>query len=388
MSRMRSLPLRLVRPGDSSMTATIKACAGLAVGALILSACGSTAAPTAKALESSAIVATAAPSTASIAHAASVAPSAVASRRATLAVTSSITPDATIAVPKVGSLAFDGTALWVFTGSGQAARLDPATNAIGALTTIDATHQDGAFAANKRGLWLGDFDQNLVYRVDPTSLKVVAKIAAGPNPEGLAVDAKDGAVWVANHRGGSISRIDPTTNKIVATIPVGNLGLSGPHQVGIGLGSVWVGVPNAFGVFRIDPATNKVEARIDLPYNASACSGFAFSEQAVWTPSCQDATTLVRIDPVTNKVVATVDLRGYGDGPILVDGVPWLVVESVTGEPARLVRIDPTTNSIDRVVSLGDTFMGANLVVADGSVWATDWSRNQILRLPLAEFTR
>jgi hypothetical protein len=52
------------------------------------------------------------------------------------------------------------------------------------------------------------------------------------------------------------------------------------------------------------------------------------------------------------------------------------------------VRIDPTTNKIDRVISLGDAFMGANLVVAAGSVWATDWANNQILRLPLAALNR
>jgi len=36
----------------------------------------------------------------------------------------------------VGWLASDGKTLWVFTGAGQVARLDPATNSIGALTTI------------------------------------------------------------------------------------------------------------------------------------------------------------------------------------------------------------------------------------------------------------
>lgn len=298
----------------------------------------------------------------------------------------SITPEATIAVLRVGWLAFDGTMLWVFTGSGEVARLDPATNAIGALTTVDATHQDGGFAVNQRGLWLNDFDADLIYRVDPASLKVVAKIAVGPSPEGLAVDPKDGAIWVANHRGGTVDRIDPATNKVVATIAVGNAGRSGPHQVGLGLGSVWVGVPNTSSIYRINPATNKVEATIEIPPGASPCSGFAFGEQAVWTPSCQDATTLVRIDPVANKVVATIELGGYGDDPVIIDGVPWLVVESTSGGPARLASIDPKTNTIGRVVSLGDGFVGANLVVAAGSVWATDWANNQVIRLPLAAF--
>jgi hypothetical protein len=95
---------------------------------------------------------------------------------------------------------------------------------------------------------------------------------------------------------------------------------------------------------------------------------------------------MVRIDPVANKVVATINLGGNGDYPIVVNGVPWLAVESASGQPARLVRIDPTTNAIDRVVSVGDSFRGADLVVATGSVWVIDSANGNILRLPLAAF--
>jgi YVTN family beta-propeller protein len=371
-----------ITTGDRSRSALVKATAGLALVTLIVSGCGSTAVP------SSAV--NASPASAPPIESSAVAspkPSIAASVPATPAVIASMTPVATVAAPNVGWLASDGTMLWVVTGAGQVARLDPTAKSIGPLATVDATHQDGAFAVNGQGLWLNDFDENLVYRVDPTSLKVVAKIDAGPNPEGLAVDPKNGAVWVADHRGGTVERIDPATNKVVAAIPAGNKGPSGPHQVGIGLGTVWVGVPNTSSIYRIDPATNKVVATIEIPVDASPCSGFAFSKQAVWTPSCFDAKSLVRIDPVGNKVVATIDLNGYGDDPILVDGFPWLVVEQESGPPARLVRIDPTTNAIDRTVSLGDSFRGSNLVVLKDAVWAIDSANGRILRLPLSAFS-
>jgi YVTN family beta-propeller protein len=295
----------------------------------------------------------------------------------------SLAPEATITVPEPGWFASDGTALWVLTGTGQAARIDPATNTLGPLTTVDATHQDGVFAANSQGLWLNDFDTDLVYRIDPASLGVVTKIATGANPEGLAVDPANRAIWVANHRGGSVDRIDPATNRVVATIRLGATGASGPHQVGLGLGSVWVGVPNASRYVRIDPVTNKVVATIDVPFGGSPCSGFAFDAKAVWTPSCRDNTKLVRIDPVANKAVATIELGGYGSVPVLVQGFPWLVVESLSGEPGRLVRVSPTTNTVDRVLSLGTAFKEGSLAVLAGSVWVTDFGRNQVLRLPM-----
>jgi virginiamycin B lyase len=302
----------------------------------------------------------------------------------------SITPEATISVPKVGWLAYDGTMLWVFTHSGQIARLDPTTNSIGALTTVDATHQDGGFAVSKRGLWISDFDANLVYRVDPTSLKVVAKIAVEDNPVGMSVG--DDAVWVANHRGGSVTRIDPATNKVVAKIMVSNRGHGGPHQIGLGLGSVWVsaggGESRGGTDVRIDPATNKIQATIQIPLKANACGGFAISQQAVWTASCGDQPTLVRIDPATNKVVATVDLGGLGS-EALIDGHPWLSLDNVKdGGPGRLVRIDPESNAIDRSVSPGDTFKGGSLLVAAGSAWVTDGRNNQVIRLSMAALNR
>ena len=138
--------------------------------------------------------------------------------------------------------------------------------------------------------------------------------------------------------------------------------------------------------FEFDPDTNTVEATIPIPTDASACSGFAFSDDAVWMPSCFDAVTIARIDPVTNTVVATIPLNGFGDNPIIIDGKPWLGVEGIGGAPGRIVRIDPATNAIDRELSLGDAFMGTNLILAAGSVWATDWANNQVLRLPLAAF--
>jgi streptogramin lyase len=173
----------------------------------------------------------------------------------------------------------------------------------------------------------------------------------------------------------------PATNKEVAYIPAGQQGPSGPHQIGLGLGSVWVGVPNTGQVFRIDPLTNEILATINVPSVANPCSGFAFTEQAVWTPSCHEDQTLIRIDPVANKVVAITELEGYGEAPFIIDGAPWLIVESAIGGPGRLVRIDPTTNKIDRELSLGDTFTGAEAdqVEAAGSVWVTDSANSQVI---------
>lgn len=303
-----------------------------------------------------------------------------------------ITPEAKIVVAKPARIVVGATGLWVFSTTGEISRIDPATNAIGAPTMVDPAWTWGGFGGNAAGLWLGDFDANLVYRIDPLSLAVVAKIPVAANPDGTLVTA-DG-IWIAQHRGGSVTRIDPATNKAV-TIVVGNPGPGGPHEIGFGAGSVWVSAGNSVtdsgrggAVVRVDPATNRVQATIEVPGDASACGGFAFGDQAVWMASCGDQPVLARIDPATDEVVATIELGGYGSYPIMIDGVPWITVAKTDAgtDPSRLVRIDPVTNRVGGVLSLGDAFQSEVLVLAFGSVWTTDWANNQVLRLPLAAF--
>jgi DNA-binding beta-propeller fold protein YncE len=303
-----------------------------------------------------------------------------------------IKPEAAIAASGPSALAFDGAGMWLLGNPGEISRIDPATNKLGAATRVAPTGWTwGGFGADATALWKADFDANLVYRIDPESLAIVAKIPVAANPDGAGVNA-DG-VWIAQHRGGSVVRIDPATNQ-ATTIKVGHVGPGGPHEIGFGTGSVWVsaGMSTDSGsggsVVRIDPATNKVIATIPIPAIASACGAFAISDTAVWMSSCFDMPTLVRIDPATNSVVATIDLGGYGGNPVLIDGALWITVRDsdLATDPTRLVRVDPATNTIDRVVSISDTYTGETLLLALGSVWTVDASNAQVLRFPFAAF--
>ena len=302
-----------------------------------------------------------------------------------------VTPEATLAMAAPGWPMFDGTSLWIFSGDGLLSRIDPATNKISApRAVLDPGTNNSGEAIDGAGLWVSSFDSNLVYRIDPASFTVVAKIPVGASPEGLSVGAD--AVWVANLHGGSVTRINPATNKVVATVIVNSPGPGGPHAVGRGFGSVWVSAGNLGSgiggpVVRIDPATNLIQATIPMPPNASACGGFVFTADSVWMDSCFDQRALVRIDPTSNTV-ATIPLAGFGDTITLIDGVPWLrfKVTDAGPDPARLIRIDPATNTVDRVISVGEDFKYGGMLVAAGSVWVSDGANNQLFRLPLAAF--
>jgi YVTN family beta-propeller protein len=89
-------------------------------------------------------------------------------------------------------------------------------------------------------------------------------VPVGAGPYSIAVG--EGAVWVANWIDGTVSRIDPASNTVVATIPVGDV-----EFVAAGGGSVWVSIGGSpvkanGSVARIDPATNAVTSQLNVGY--------------------------------------------------------------------------------------------------------------------------
>jgi YVTN family beta-propeller protein len=298
-----------------------------------------------------------------------------------------IVPTASVAVVTPQALATDGTAVWVLSQTGSVARIDPATNTLGTSVQTGATddfYQGISVGAN--GVWVTEWNNAKLYRVGPTSLKVVAAIPVGLAPKGVL--ATEAAVWVADTHDGKVYRIDPKTNKIVATITVGPTGTSGPNWLASGLGSIWVDIPNNQTVVRIDAVTNAIQATIPIPDIVTPCGGFAVTTAAVWNLTCDGSQGMTRIDPTTNTVVTAVKLDEQGYNPAVIGGVPWVSIFTGDSNPGRLGRISAATNAIDLELAPGPTFGGGgDLVQAAGSVWVIDGGNDRVLRLPLAGFS-
>jgi YVTN family beta-propeller protein len=295
-----------------------------------------------------------------------------------------VTAEASVAVDKPIAISSDGQALWVLTEDGRLVRIDPEANEVSDTVALgDAQSIYNGVSADASGVWATRWSPGLVYRIDPETRAIAAKIDTD-TAKGMLV--AEGAVWVAHTHDGTVSRIDPATNKIVATITVGPTGTSGPNWLASGLGSIWVDIPNALTVVRIDPVTNAVQASIPIPSTATACGGIAVGNDAVWMPSCDASNWLTRIDPTSNAVTAILDMGGRGFLPTIVNDAPWVAVDR-GADPASIVRIDPATNQFDRVLSPGDGFRGGgDMVVAAGSMWILDGASNRVLRLPLSAF--
>jgi YVTN family beta-propeller protein len=234
-------------------------------------------------------------------------------------------------------------------------------NALGELSThsgqLDATVSlpvaPTRMASGLGSLWVTQFDDHSVARVDPRDRAVRQTIPVGSGPSGVAVGA--GAVWVANSLDGTVSRIDSATNRVVQRIRVGGR----PNEVAFGNGSVWVASSGTQTVSELNATSGSLRRRIELVGDPS---GLAVGAGALWVTSA-DARTLSRIDLGTGTVSDTISVGGGPTGVAVSPGSVW-VANSLDGTVAR---IDPARDSVLATIPVGD---GPDAIAAAaGKVW-------------------
>jgi YVTN family beta-propeller protein len=209
-----------------------------------------------------------------------------------------------------------------FPGPATLYGLDPVTGQITAKFRIPFESTKGditGIAAAGGALWVsqygptkpghegefgGVFDPGSVWRIDPGTGAVTARIEVGAGA--VSVAGTTHAVWVASYLDDTVSRIDPATNQVLATIPVG----AGPTSIAATAGTAWVTNSLDGTVGRIDATTNRV---IDI--RVGECPmGVAASGDGVWVTN-YSSDTVSRIDPNINRAVAT---PVTGRGPIAI----------------------------------------------------------------------
>jgi DNA-binding beta-propeller fold protein YncE len=135
--------------------------------------------------------------------------------------------------------------VWVTTTSGQVLVVEAGRGRIiGAVETGGPLGFTQTVALAAGAVWLADPLAKVVLRVDPASLRVVARIATGPV---TALTAGENAVWAVGPHG--ILRIDPSRNRVTASLPASEL--SGVLMVTAGAGWLWAG--GADTIAKVDP---------------------------------------------------------------------------------------------------------------------------------------
>ncbi len=195
---------------------------------------------------------------------------------------------AAIAVPST-ALAYGAGAVWA---------INMPTNVIdhGTLTKVNTTTdrpsaslrmtEPTSVVAGAGGVWVGTDIAPIVYRIDPATVRVVARVKVCGGRGGPQLAIADGAIWAANAACGTVSRIDPRSDSVRATITVCRAlriqcGGAGLVLYSGGGGYVWVteepGPHNRFA--RIDPSTGRATPGVRIP---SGVGPIQATRRSVW----------------------------------------------------------------------------------------------------------
>lgn len=226
-------------------------------------------------------------------------------------------------------------------------------------------------------LWVSNFGDDTLTRVDPRVGKAVATIKIPGGAEGFALGKT--AAWVADDRNG-VTRVDLASNTVVAEIPTDMV----PRRVAVTDGAVWV-THVSFSVVRIDPATNKKVATIVTKVDGMPAIplDIAATRSAVWVAT--DKGAILRIDPATNHVVATIKgLSGVSGVGVAMGGIARIVagegaVWAVSQKADSVARIDPATNGVAATIKVGGPIL--DLAAGRGALWVLHGQQGALARV-------
>ena len=292
-----------------------------------------------------------------------------------------------IDVEKAGATKFTLSGDWLASGGGNIwlsdppARLmrqiDPSTGADIPIAVRQAPCEspDVAYGA----LWTATCNPAGLARIDAATHKetgfVPLPIWSNLGGEG-AIGAGSGGVWVVidgtSCKNCLLARVDPKTMKVVAKIPVSDRSSS----VRVGYGGVWVVSPAKGTVQKVSPSSNKVIATVTVGHHPRF---FDVGEGGVWTLN-QETGTVSHINPRTAKIQATTQTQppGWARGGDIAVGGGWVWARR---SDTLLTRIDPRTNKVVQVY--GPSSGSGSVVVGPGGVWISAHDVKTVWRLPL-----
>jgi YVTN family beta-propeller protein len=96
--------------------------------------------------------------------------------------------------------------------------------------------------------------------IDPTTLAVVARVPAGPDPHEVIASDDGKFAYISNYGGGAYNTITVVDLATQKTLPIIDLGaLRGPHGLAFVGGKLWFTVEGAKAIGSYDPATNQID---------------------------------------------------------------------------------------------------------------------------------
>ena len=138
---------------------------------------------------------------------------------------------------EAGGIAAGKEGVWFVNGN-SVTRIDPRTNRPD-QTIESRSNELAGIAVGAGSVWAtAGAAEGLVWRFEPGPHPIARSIDVGAGSGFIAFGA--GAVWVANYTDGSVSRIDPRTNRVTSRRPIGPV-----QALAVGDRAAWVTVAGA-----------------------------------------------------------------------------------------------------------------------------------------------
>jgi YVTN family beta-propeller protein len=199
-------------------------------------------------------------------------------------------------------------------------------------------------------LILGKSDQSLSI-VDPTTLAVLAKLPAGPDPHEVIASDDGRFAYISNYGGGAFNTITVADLQGQKTLPAIDLGaLRGPHGLTFEAGKLWFTAEGAKVIGSYDPATQKIDRVLGTG---------------------QDRTHMIYVFPGANSMItsnvssATLTFIEKTEGPSRSPGAP-----PAGGPPPQ--PGPPRANWAETVIPVGKGAEGFDVSPDGKEVWAAN----------------
>ncbi|MDQ6809648.1 MAG: YncE family protein [Verrucomicrobiota bacterium] len=181
---------------------------------------------------------------------------------------------------------------------------------VGEITDTPGVHGFVVAPELQRG-FSSNGKENKASVVDLTTLKTIAKVETGANPDALAYDAARGEVYVFNHSGDSATVIDGRSQTVVATIPLGGapeFAVADPTA-----GRVYCNLEDKSEIVAIDTARHEVAAHWPIAPGEEPTGIALDATHHRLFATCHNK-LMVMLDSQTGKVITNVPIGAGVDG--------------------------------------------------------------------------
>ena len=215
-----------------------------------------------------------------------------------------------------------------------------------------------AAAAGGKWVWVSEYGQPYLLKIDPQTNKVVSRTGIGSGSCGLGFGA--GSMWIEDTNTSTVSRVSVTTGKRVAV----KVGFT-PYDTTFAYGSAWTTAFTQGELERIDPAQNRVVNHWKLEKATGAVGAFG----SVWATGIDG---VIRVDPATHTVLARIPIQGGAGWTAASGDAVW--VTTATG----VARIDPQANAVVKAIPVAGAPALGDPDVVNGQVWVPQIRKNSI----------